>query len=209
MAGLALGAKSSTMGVLQPVTCCTGRTEVLVDFAGVTGRAGHRLVRRLERKPGLGVVERLDAAPSLLVVASAAFFAQPPLVGFDRLVTIEAAPGRFSERDRLHMAAVAACGLVSALELEVCERVVECFPVELDDVGASPLVVGVTMPAIAFRRVGMTPMESPGLRAVGRDDLVTRQAKTRLRLPRERLVALPAFLFELGVSLDQGPRHHQ
>ncbi len=58
------------------------------------------------------------------------------------------------------MAAVAADGLVAALELEVGGGVIEGLAIELDDVGVSTLVVGVTILAVLVQGVGLAAVES-------------------------------------------------
>jgi len=107
------------------------------------------------------------------------------------------------------MTTVATCRLVGAPQIEVRESVIERFPVELDDVGISPLVIRVAMLAIPFRSVGLTPVKSLSQTAVSGDLLVTRKTETGLRLAGKRLMALSTFLLELGVPPDQGTRHHQ
>ena len=182
VAGLAFGAVSCAVGILQPVARDAGRGEVLVKLAGVAGRAGNGLVCAHQRKRGLAVVERLDAAPSVLAVASIALLAETALVGIDRLVTVEAASRCISELHRLHMTAVATRRLVGTLEIEIREGVIECFPVELNDVRTPPLVIRVAVLAIPFRRIGLTPVETLSQPTIGGDLLVARKTKTRLRL---------------------------
>lgn len=53
------------------------------------------------------------------------------------------------------MTALATNGLVCILELIIRKGVIKCFPVELIDVGATPLMVGVTVPAFLFHRIGL------------------------------------------------------
>ena len=175
----------------------------------MAGRAADGLVCTHERKAGLAVVERLDAAPGFLAVASVALLAETPLMGIGGLVAVEAPSWRFSELHGLHMTTVATCRLVGAPQIEVRESVIERFPVELDDVGISPLVIRVAMLAIPFRSVGLTPVKSLSRTAVSGDLLVTRKTETGLRLAGKRLMALSTFLLELGVPPDQGTRHHQ
>ncbi|WP_315811427.1 hypothetical protein [Bradyrhizobium sp. SZCCHNR2028] len=87
--------------------------------------------------------------------------------------------------------------------------VVECFLVELDDVGSTPFVVGVTLPAFLGQRRLLASMQALMLPAIDCNLLVAIEAEARLRLPREGFVALSAFAFELGMLLGQRARHNQ
>lgn len=80
VAGLALGAVAAGVRVLQPMTGSTGRRQVLVALAGMTGGASDILVSAVERESGLAVIERLDATPAVLAVATIAFLPKSSLV---------------------------------------------------------------------------------------------------------------------------------
>ena len=180
MAGLALAPVSSAVSILKPVTISTGRAEILVEFAGVTGRTGDGLVRTNEREFRLAVVERLDAAPGLLAVASVALFAELPLVCVARLVAIETAPWCLSKFDFLCMTAVATRRLVSTLQLEIGQGMVERLAIELNDVGISSLVIAMARLAILLFRIRLTTVKALSLEAVSCNLFMTGQAKTCL-----------------------------
>jgi hypothetical protein len=92
------------------------------------------------------------------------------------LVTIEAAPGGVAKLDILCVTAVALRSLVGVPKLEIRRRVIKCLSVKQDDVSISALVIGVTMGAFLFRRIGLTPVKSLGGLAIGSDFLVACQA---------------------------------
>lgn len=209
MAGFALGAVASGMNVLQPMAGNAGHRQVLVALAGMTGRAPDILVGAVKRKLCLAVIERLDPTPAVLAVATVAFVAEALLVGIFRLVTVEAAPRRATESDLGRMAAAALHRFVAALELEVCKGVIERFPIELDNVDVSPLMVGVAVFAFLAQGISLAAMEPFPVPAIGGDVLVARKAEASLRLPRKRLVTVVALLFKLGMSRNQGSGHHQ
>ena len=129
-----------------------------------------------------------------------------PFMRIAGLVAIEAASRRIAKLDRLHVTAIATHCLMCTPELEVRGCVIECFPIELNDIGRSPLVIGMTMVAFLCHRIGLTPMEPSSEPAVRSDFFVACEAKRRLRLAGKRLVTVEAVLFELGMSIDEWPR---
>jgi len=211
VAGFAFGAVSTGMNILQPVARDAGRGEILVTFARMTGGATDILVGAVEGEFRLAMVEWLDSGPADLAVAAIARLAEASLVRIALLVTVEAPSGRAAKGDRGRMATAALRGSVCTLELEVRRGVIERLPIKLDDVGISPLVFGVAVPAILAQGIGLAPVKSFSLLAVCSNVVVVvaSDAKTTLRLPGERRVAAAALLLELGVSRDQRARHDQ
>ena len=92
--GLALGAVSSAMCVLNFVAIHALRPHTFVALSNVASRTHHGLVRALEREPRRVMVEFLDLAPRRFAVAILAFFAEPPLMLINGLVTIKTASRR-------------------------------------------------------------------------------------------------------------------
>ena len=176
MTGLALCAVSPAMRVLQAVACTASSGQVLVALTDMTCGTGDFGMGADQGEPRLGMIERLDAPPVFLAVAALAFLAQPAFVRVRRLVAIEALARGCSEFDRRKMAALAARRLMCSFELEVRESMIECLSIELDNVRATALVIGMACPTISFRCVGPTPVEPASLLAVGRNVLVTIQA---------------------------------
>jgi hypothetical protein len=64
---------------------------------------------------------------------------------------------------------------VSIMQLEIRKRVIECFAVELDYVGISPFVIGVTMVAFLLRRIRLSPVKPLACRPIGGGFLVACQ----------------------------------
>ena len=163
VARFALGAVSSGVDVLDLVAIHTQRAHAFVTLTNMTSGAGNRLVGTLERKLCRAVVELLDLAPCGFAVAILAFFAKASLMRIDRLVTINAASGRFAEFDVLHMTAGARHRPVRAQKREISQSMIERFAIELDDVSAPSLVIAVTVVAFGFCGVGLASMKSlPG-----------------------------------------------
>jgi hypothetical protein len=162
-------------------------------------------MRTHQRKLRLAVVEWFDAAPGLLAMTIVTPLSKASFMSIAGLVAIEAASRRIAKLDRLHVTAIATHCLMCTLEVEIRDCVIECFPIELDDVGRSPLVIGMTMVAFLCPRVGLTPVEPFSQPAIRSDFLVACEAKRRLRLSGKRLVTVEAVLFELGMSIDEWP----
>jgi hypothetical protein len=206
MAGLAFGAIPCGVHILNPVAIDARGANPLVAFADMARRAGDGAMRTLKRELGLVVVERFDARPCCLGMAVVARFPKATLVRIDRLVTVEAASGRVAEFYCLGMTTATLNRFVSVVQLEVRKRVIEGFTVELDDVGVSPLVIGVTMGAFLLRRVRLSPVKPLARRPISSGFLVACQTQSRLRFSRERLVAVAAVFLKFGMSIDHRPR---
>ena len=205
MAALAVGAISAGVHVLDPMGVDTRGAEVLVAFADMAGIADDGAMSAHEPKPGFVVIERFDATPRCLAMAALACLAKTAPVRINGLVTVEAASRRVAQLYALQVAASTLHDLVCVLEHEICERMIEGLAIELDDVGAAPLVVGMTMVAIEVSRLRLTAMEAATQQAVRRGIFVTSQAAPRLRGARKRLVAVVALRLELGVPGDERP----
>ena len=104
-------------------------------------------MRTHQRKLRLVVVEWLDASPGLLAMTIVTPLSKAPFMRIAGLVAIEAASRRIAKLDRLHVTAIAAHCLMRTLKFKVRGCVIECFPIELNDVGCSPLVIGMAMVA--------------------------------------------------------------
>lgn len=130
----------------------------------------------MERKPGLVMVERLDSTPCRLAVAILACFPQPSFMRITRLVTIDAPLAGIAELFRRLVTSIAWNGLVRVPQRKVRKAVIEGLPIELDNVGISSLVIGVTLGAIMSRGIRLTPVKSLTRRSIRSNVLVTRQA---------------------------------
>jgi hypothetical protein len=79
------------------------------------------------------------------------------------------------------VAASALHGFVRIAQLKIRKGVIESFAVELDDVGVSPLVIGVTVGAILLRGIRLPSMKSLMREPIGGGFFVACQAEARLR----------------------------
>ena len=123
--GLALGAVSSSVNILNLVAIHAQGADALVAFANMARGAGDSLVRAQERKLGRVVIERLDLAPCGFAVAIVAFLAKAPLVWVFCLMTVETASGRVTEFYCWCVAAGARHRLVCVPELKIREEMIE------------------------------------------------------------------------------------
>jgi hypothetical protein len=205
--GLALGAVSSGVNILNLVAIHAQGADALVAFANVARRAGDSTVCALERKPGRVVIERLDLTPCDFAVAIVAFVAKAPLVGIFRLVTVKAASGRVTEFYCWCVAPGARHRLVGIPELKIREEMIEGLAVQLDNVGVASLVIGMTMGAFGFCCIRLTSVKPLAGRTIRRNFLMAGKAEPHLGFSREWLVAVAALLLKLGMSLDNRPRH--
>ena len=166
-------------------------------------------MRAFERKLCRVVVERLDARPGVLAVAALARYTEPALVRIDRLMTIDASAGHAAELGGGCVTPAAGDRGVSALQREIGKVVIERLTIELDDVRAAPLVIGVTVFALLLHRVGLASVITPARQAIRRDLLMAGETQIALRLTGKRHVALRAIIFQLGMAFDQRPGCHE
>lgn len=95
-------------------------------------------------------------------------------------MTINAATRSLPEGNRGLVAVLAPRRLMGALEFEIRMRVIERLPIQLDNVGVSPLVVGVAVPAVLAQGLGMATMKAFPLLTIRGDILVARGTKPGL-----------------------------
>jgi len=202
VAGLAFGAVPSGVNILDPVAIDAHGANPLVAFADMARGADDGAMCALKRELGLVVVERFDPRPCCLSMTVVARFPKATLVRIDHLVTVEAAPRGIAELYILQMTAAARHGFVGIAQLEIRKGVVEGFAIEQDDVGVSSLVIGVAVGATLLCSIRLERVEAPACQPICGNFLVACQAQSCLQFSRERLVAIPAVLFELGVSFD-------
>jgi hypothetical protein len=209
MASLTLGAIPAGMDILDPVASYAGSLNVLVAFASVTGGATDLGVGPLQRKLRFAMVERFDLPPTGFIVAVGAPLAEAALVGIVGLVTIKALLRGLAVRRFCNVTSLTLGGLVHALEFKVGKSMIECLPVKLDDVRRSAFVFAVTVLAIPFGRIGMAAVKPGVLAAVCGNLFVAIKTKLGLRCPREWLMTLFAFLFELDMGFGEWAGHNQ
>jgi hypothetical protein len=169
------------VNILNPVAIDARGANALVAFADMARRAGDGAMGAVKRELGLVVIERFDARPCCLGVAVVAPFPEATLVRIDRLVTVETAPGRVAELYLLGMTTATLHRFVSVMQLEIRKCMIECFAVELDYVGISPLVIGVTMGAFLLRRIRLSSVKPLAGQPIGGSVLVACQTQSRLR----------------------------
>lgn len=151
----------------------------------MTGCAGDVLVCALQRELRLAVIERLRLAPLCTRVAVVALLAQPALVRIDLLVALETDRWGLAKPDVFGVASVARHADVRGDQFEVRLAVIECLAIELPDIGATSLVIRVTLIALQGR-CALVASVKPGARhAVGIDLLVAVETQPGLRTSRE------------------------
>ena len=160
------------MHILNLMAIDTLGTDALVALPNMARGAGDDPMRALQRKPGPIVVEGLDATPRDLGMTIVAGLAKSTLVQIVRLVAVEAASRRVAKLYRLQMATVALHCFVRVSQLEIRKCMIEGLAVELDDVGISPLVIGVAMAAILRPRVRLPAVKASAELTIRGDFLV-------------------------------------
>jgi hypothetical protein len=127
------------------------------------------------------MIERLDALPCRLDMAILARLSKVPLVPIAGLMTLETAAGCLAELGCLLMTGVAFHGFMPITQLKIRKGVIESLAIELDDVGVSPLVIGVTMGALVLRRVRLPPVKPLMRKPIRTDFFVACHAEACLR----------------------------
>jgi hypothetical protein len=176
VADLAFGAVARGVNIVNLVAINARGANPFVAFANMARRADDGAMCTLKRELGLVVVERFDAPPCCLGMTVVARFPKATLVWIDRLVTVEAASGCVAELYRLNMTPATLHRFVSVMQLEIRKCMVECFAVELDDVGISPLVIGVTMGAFLLHCIRLSSVKPLAGRPISGSFLVACQA---------------------------------
>jgi hypothetical protein len=160
------------MHILNLMAIDTLGTDAPVALPNMARGAGDDPMRALQRKPGPIVVEGLDATPRDLGMTIVAGLAKSTFVPIVRLVAVEAASRRVAKLYRLPMATVALHCFVRVFQLEIRKCMIEGLAVELDDVGISPLVIGVAMAAILRPRVRLPAVKASSELTIRGDFLV-------------------------------------
>jgi len=167
VAGPAFGTKAALMHILQVMTGEACRAQILVMFAGMAALAGNLPVRSCQPEFGLAVVKWLGRTPARFAVACRTVFAKAAFMRLAGLVTGDASGGRIAEFHlerpglRIHfMAAAAVCCLVLSLQREICELVVECFPIEIDCICLAAFVVAVAVLALGAGDIAASAMKA-------------------------------------------------
>jgi hypothetical protein len=107
MTGLAFCTVAIRMDILQSVTGCARTRQVLVELSGMAGRATDILVRALQSKFRLGMVEWLGVAPFQGPVAAVALLAKPTMMRINLFMTIKTGRRSVSKFDFCGVAAIA------------------------------------------------------------------------------------------------------
>lgn len=168
------------MDVLDLMAIHACRPDPAIAFAAVAGETGNGMVGLVEREFGCTVVEGLGVVPFSFTMTFVTRFAQAPLMRIGRLVTINATPRRTTEFCGRGVAAPARHRFVRALQDKIRERMIEGFPVELNDIAITPDMVDMAMAAVLLHRIEPPSMQSLSRRAIRGDVLVTGKAQVRL-----------------------------
>lgn len=181
VAALAFGAITAGVSIVNFVAIKTRGADILVALPNVAYGAVHVAMRALKRKLGPVVVERFDAVPRCFDVTIVADFPKTAFVRIFRLMTIETASWRVAKLCRFGMARTALNGLMCISQLEVRKRMIECFAVELNNVGGPPFVIGMTMRAFLLDCVRLPSVKALAGRPVRGSFFVTCEAQSSLR----------------------------
>ena len=105
-------------------------------------------MRSRKRETRLRMIEGANLAPALLAVAALAGISKPSLMLVVLAVAVDALARSRPELRFWLVTAFAGYLLVAACKLKIRESVVEGLLVELHDVGAAPLMLGMTAVAV-------------------------------------------------------------
>jgi hypothetical protein len=162
-----------------------------------------------QRKMGLRMIEGANARPIVFAMALLACLTQPALVFVLCFVAPNTLAWSVSKLGFRRVTAFASRVFVAANEREVRRYVIECFFIELHDVGGPSLMVRMADVAVGLGGAGLLAMQAPAEVPVARGILVAGKAKTGLRGFSECLVAISAILFKLRMSLHKLARRHK
>lgn len=140
--------QSTGVHVLNAVTTIASCFEPFVAFTGMAGVAGDLGMCSDQREPRFRMVERLDAAPCVLLVAALASRAKLGPVRIGTLVTIHTLLRGAAELRACEVAPFAWSRLVAAAKLEARESMVEDLAIKLNDIGVATLVLGMARTAV-------------------------------------------------------------
>ncbi len=208
MTAPAIRAAAAAMHVIRGVAAIAGRWSGLVAAADVAGIATYGLMSARQCKVGRAVIE-LAAAPVPGAVTIGAGLRELSVMRIVRLVTAgtardDAAPWRM----RL-VALLAGQSGMGVVQGKVSEPVIEMRRIELHDVGAAALVIGMAgaaLPLSGVRHVAMEAMMPTDIRG---DLLVTLEAQGRLGAHVGAVMAAGAGRLELRVRTGDRPGHQQ
>jgi hypothetical protein len=98
---------------------------------------------------------------------------------------------------------------VSTVEPKIRKSMAEDLPIELNDVGATPFMIGMAALAVRLRRIGLQSVKSFVQPAVGRYFLVAIETKPCLCRTRKWRMAIGTFFLELCMPFNERARHDQ
>jgi hypothetical protein len=202
VARLALVSKMALVTLLIVILAVTSNARawcLLVARILVAGRALHVYMLSQQRKFGFSMIE-IGVFPTFLVVTIRAFKAQRALVNIVLAVTSETRCRRLSPFLGRLMALIASHLDVLAKQLKVGLGVVKAFLVEIDDLGTSTLVIGVTRTTHLWLHATVIARLTD---QVLRDVLVAIGTTAVLRIAFKRHVAASTLALPFDVRVDQ------
>jgi hypothetical protein len=179
-------------------------------FVDVAAAAGDVAVRTDQIEVRRRVVERHLTPRPFRSVAGRAVLTEALPVWLVVAVAADAGRWRVAELLVRSVAGDAADRRVPSPQRKIGSTVIETVTVEAHDVGVATDVLGVTRAARLRGRVAVEEaVQTASLAEVGLHCSVTVETQHVLLSRDERTVALPAIVFEVGVTLDDGPGHHE
>lgn len=124
-------------------------------------------------------------------------------------VAIQTAAWRFAVGIAGPVTGAAECRLMRALERKIGVGMIELRLIELHDIGATSLVIGVTRFAVGFNELWIEPMQTAICLNVSSNLLMAIEAERFLRCVAQRRVAFGALFFVFGMGAGQLAGHHQ
>jgi hypothetical protein len=138
------------------------------------------LVRPLQCKSRLAMIKWLRVTPFHDRMTAVAPLTKPTTMRIGLLVTFKTDGGSFTKLDFRRVAALAGHIPMGIDKLVIGEIVVESFAIQLVDVGATPLVVSMTLFALPRQCLPLSSVNTKARGTVGSHILVAIKAKFRL-----------------------------
>lgn len=201
----------SFVRVIDLVTCMAILREALVTVIGVAQPTGSLLMGSGQWKIRVPGVIEFNVGPACLLMTGNTILAETPTMKIILLMTGHTLTRCFMEIPFVIMTITAGQSCMSVFEHEISKIVIECFPVEPDDVVAPSLVLDVT--GGTFRipgRFKSAVKTRPG-RLVLHDVQMIVAAKAQIPLQRfgKRRVTITAVLLDSGMRFGHRTGHDQ
>ena len=204
----AIGTVSSFVHVVLSVTRHAGISYVAErrGFMAVSTADGRMGARERERRPAV-VEERFGPVAS--AVTGNTVVAELTQVRVVFLVAADTGGGRLPTRFALRVTLAACDVVVSTLQLEIRQGMIECRFVQYHDVDVTAFVIGMAIGTLKYLFSRKASVKAGVGRNIVPHVFVTDDTKLKLGPVGQWIMAGIAFVFDVCVTRDNGSRHDQ